>query len=458
MYTRHHIIVLFITLTSFLFSGQFIFSQEQDEQKPVLTEDQWRELSTPLEMNARTKRKRWMEYSNFLFDSRTFMGWTIQQSGPYGGGRFTIEDGAICSDPKHPGLIRTTGQFSDFTLEFEMSSEGPTDAFLLLRTSPSPKNLSTSCYAVVLTSTQEGQGRAMCSVLGRRAAPYSLQVDNTREDQDGLRWKRFSIFASRKNVKISSGTNANDVFAEESVRRGHIGFLVTRGKARFRNITWGVTNTNPFFGLSTNPELQTWKKLEAAPEFSAKMLQRNYTLTGGPGTVETDGLYKNFVLYAEFKTQNPDSKAGLFFRCIPEQPGGGYECIFYNNPFNANRTLFDHYFTGSLFGLQRARNVGAVNDEWNSLTINAVDNHFQIWVNGIQTVEWTDRRPESDPKIPDPRKGLRLQPGTIQLQGNDIGTNIAFRTFSVGHIPQRWISKIDDLHEREEDMQRGLYR
>ena len=55
--------------------------------------------------------------------------------------------------------------------------------------------------------------------------------------------------------------------------------------------------------------------------------------------------------------------------------------------------------------------------------IHADGPHIGVWVNGYQVSDWTDRRKPNK----NPRRGLRLAPGTIQIQGHDPTTDISFR-------------------------------
>jgi hypothetical protein len=46
-----------------------------------------------------------------------------------------------------------------------------------------------------------------------------------------------------------------------------------------------------------------------------------------------------------------------------------------------------------------------------------------VWVNGYQVTDWTDeRQPHKNP-----RNGLRLEKGTLQIQGHDPTTDLSFR-------------------------------
>ena len=71
--------------------------------------------------------------------------------------------------------------------------------------------------------------------------------------------------------------------------------------------------------------------------------------------------------------------------------------------------------------------------KWFHKTIVCEGPHMAVWVNGIQVSDWTDRRkPDSNP-----RKGRRLDPGTIILLGHDPMTNLSFRNIRAGEMPRR---------------------
>lgn len=79
------------------------------------------------------------------------------------------------------------------------------------------------------------------------------------------------------------------------------------------------------------------------------------------------------------------------------------------------------------------RKVVANDFEWFWKTIHADDNHMAVWVNGRQVNDWTDRRKPNA----NPRRGLRLEAGTIQFQGHDPTTDISFRDIGIAELPER---------------------
>jgi len=152
-------------------------------------------------------------------------------------------------------------------------------------------------------------------------------------------------------------------------------------------------------------------------------------LTNGPGSLESDGKYGDFVLQLEYKTDKVVN-SGVFFRCIPGQVMNGYECQILNNPPDSDYQTYIGTDTGGLFRRQMGRNVGPKDGEWNYLTISARGPRMATWVNGIQVTDWTDERSPHE----NPRNGLRTEAGTIQFQGHDSGTEIWFRNIRIKEL------------------------
>ena len=71
--------------------------------------------------------------------------------------------------------------------------------------------------------------------------------------------------------------------------------------------------------------------------------------------------------------------------------------------------------------------------EWFTMTVHAAGPHMAAWVNGIQVSDWTDDR-KADAN---PRKGLRVEAGTLQIQGHDPTTDLSFRNLRIAPLPKR---------------------
>ena len=202
---------------------------------------------------------------------------------------------------------------------------------------------------------------------------------------------------------------------------------ITLDSGQFRNVKLLPKAMKPIFDGKT---LDGWTlRQKDGATVEAKIVRGSIQLTGGPGSLESDGKYDDFVLQLEYWTDAPVN-SGVFFRCIPGELMNGYECQVFNNPPAEDYKKFMGTDTGGIFRRQVGRNVGAKNGQWNHLTIFAREGQISTWVNGIQTADWYDERDADS----NPRKGRRLEAGTIQFQGHDPKTEIWFRNIRIGEL------------------------
>ncbi|MDR0336721.1 MAG: DUF1080 domain-containing protein [Planctomycetaceae bacterium] len=196
---------------------------------------------------------------------------------------------------------------------------------------------------------------------------------------------------------------------------------ITLDSGQFRDIKIQFQKMQPMFDGKT---LKGWT---VKPKANAKVEDGAIRLTGGSGSIESEGRYNDFILQLEYKTDKPVN-SGVFFRCIPGELMNGYECQIFNNPPDEDYKKFIGTDTGGIFRRQVGRNVNPKDGQWNYLTIFVRGVQISTWVNGIQTADWVDER---DPD-PNPRQGRRTESGTIQFQGHDPETDILFRNIRIG--------------------------
>jgi len=123
--------------------------------------------------------------------------------------------------------------------------------------------------------------------------------------------------------------------------------------------------------------------------------------------------------------------SGIFFRCIPGDFMMGYECQIHNGMKAGDPAKPADCGTGGIFRRQNARRIVARDRQWFALTLAADGPHMAAWVDGYQVSDWTDtRRPHENP-----RKGLRLAPGTLAIQGHDPTTDLRFRKLRIEELP-----------------------
>jgi enamine deaminase RidA (YjgF/YER057c/UK114 family) len=151
---------------------------------------------------------------------------------------------------------------------------------------------------------------------------------------------------------------------------------------------------------------------------------------GGPGALEHEGRYGDLVLQVEARTRAAYTNGGVFIRCQPGLFMMGYETQVYNRCEDNDPSRPVRYSTGSLDDRQLARRLVSRDGEPFTMTILARGPHLATWVNGVQLTDWTDDRPRDD----NPRKGLRTEPGAVQLQAHDAGTDLEFRTIRIAEL------------------------
>jgi dienelactone hydrolase len=183
-----------------------------------------------------------------------------------------------------------------------------------------------------------------------------------------------------------------------------------------------------------------WDRRDAAllpPERRAHWTFENGVVraVGGPGALEYapatgPNVFGDFLAQLVVRTRRNDTNGGFFFRNEPGKTLMGYEVQLHHRWYDAARG--EHgCTTGGIDDRQQARAPTALDHVPCRITVVADGPHLATWVNGYQTADWTDTR-EPDPN---PRRGLRTTPGTIQLQAHDPETDIEFHGVWLQELP-----------------------
>ncbi len=187
--------------------------------------------------------------------------------------------------------------------------------------------------------------------------------------------------------------------------------------------------------LFNGKNLGGWSINKADPKRMASKWQvtkeGELSLKNGPGDLVSEKEFDNFVLQLECKTLGEALNSGVFFRNIPGQYQNGYEAQIQNSYKEGDRTKPIDFGTGAIYRRTPARKVVSNDNEWFTMTVVAEGKHIATWVNGYQTVDWTDDRPADD----NPRKGYRAAKGPISLQGHDKTTDLLFRNIRIAELP-----------------------
>ena len=281
-----------------------------------------------------------------------------------------------------PTIIRTTTQFGQFDVEIKYALSKGGKAALLLKTDP--KGL--RCLEIPIKDT---------------------------ESMDNLQ----SVSLTNEQINKTS-----------KYGRGFIGVKLYQGTIRIENIIVKPVLSQKLFN---GKDLGNWKThdvIDAGVNENGELTVKN-----GNGSLESSLRYGDFNLSLDVYVNGEGLNSGVFFRCIPGEKMNGYECQVHFGFLDGDRTKPQDCGTGGIFRRVDARKVIGNDKEWVNVYINAVGNHFAVWVNGEQVSDWTDtRKPD-----PNPRRGLRLDLGTIQLQGHDATSNFKFRNIVIEEIPVR---------------------
>ena len=350
-----------------------------------------------------------------LFDGETLFGWNATSEADW-----RVDDGAIRVGSGEKGLLCTTTQFGDYVFKADFRAAKGTNSGVFLRTAPQPADPAVDCYELNIAAPDVSEFPTG-SLVGRKKA------DGATGTAD---WQTFELRCEggRFVVKLD-GEQVLDYTDPQPLGRGLIGLQLNQGDIAFRNLKLKPLGMEPIFN---GENLAGWNDdLARESEFSVTD-EGALQVKDGPGQLESEGSYGDFVLQLDVFVNGEELNSGVFFRSIPGEFQNGYEAQIHNGvkpgtdqPSNGG--------TGGIFRRQEARRVVSKDFEWTAMTIVADDAHMACWVNGFQVTDWTDpREPHANP-----RQGKRLEAGTLILQGHDPTTDLRFRDLRISEIPPR---------------------
>jgi len=392
----------FLFLLSWLLFMPFqAFSALQTPETPIFPS----ELTTP------QIEEGWIS----LFDQKSLFGWKPTSDAPW-----KAENGEIRIHSGQQGLLRTTSQFDDFELTVEFKAEKGTNSGIFFRTSPKPNNVARDCYELNIAPPENPFPTG--SLVGRKKCEPTVTPNQ---------WHRFHVTANGANIKIKLDDEQVLNYTDPNpIGRGYIGLQLNQGAIAFRNIALKPLNTR---SLLDGPALAQWdtsQKLKSTFELTQ---QNELRILNGKGQIESRGLFGDFIFSMQCKTNAVGLNSGVFFRCIPGEVMNGYESQIQNLFKNNDPSQPVDCGTGGIFRRSDARRVNAVDQAWFTKTIIATGPHVSVWVNGYQVTDWSDtRKPDRNP-----RRGLRLEKGSIIFQGHDPTTDILLKNIRAKEIAPR---------------------
>lgn len=352
-----------------------------------------------------------------LFDGESFFGWNQAAKIDW-----KVQDGTLVATSGDVGLLCTTSEFADYELTVDFRAAKGCNSGVFLRTSPSPKKPGGDCYELNIAPPDNpfptGSFVAMHKVEGAG-------------ETDGWRTFHVQAIGGHFTVKLD-GKQVLDFTDPQPLGRGYIGLQHNQGKIEFRNVKLKPLGLKSIFN---GKDLSGWKVFEGDKQKSDWSVTDAGELhvKNGPGQLESEGKYADFVLQVEVKTNGEHLNSGIFFRSIPGEWWNGYESQIQNGYKDGDRTKPADFGTGGFYRRQPARKVVADDFKWFYKTVVVKGPRMAGWVNGYQVSDWIDtRKPDNNP-----RKGLRTEAGTLILQGHDPTTDILFRNLRVAEMPDR---------------------
>lgn len=354
-----------------------------------------------------------------LFDGETLFGWK-----PSGNADWHATGGAITASQGDPGLLCTTSQFGYYhlTLDFRIAAGGDSGVFLHTIPKPARADLTTKCYEVNVSGQPNAEWPSG-SLVDRQKPQKRLPPETQWQSLD------ITLNSGRIVVKLNGQTIA-DYTDPRPLGRGPIGLQFRTGKIEFRNVKLRPLDLQSIFN---GKDHTGWTPYPGKPAAWTVTPEGWLQVRNGPGQLETTGRYADFTMQIEAFVKGRQLNSGVFFRSMPGEFQNGYESQIQNGYKDNDRTKPVDCGTGGIFRRQNARKVVADDFAWFTKTIVADGPHMAVWVNGYQVSNWTDTRPADK----NPRKGLRLEPGTIILQAHDATTDLMFRNLRIAEMPAR---------------------
>lgn len=352
-----------------------------------------------------------------LFDGETLFGWE-----PTSKADWRVEDGVIRVGAGEKGFLMTTSQFADYELHVEFKSQSTANSSVFVRTSLQPKDPAKDCVEVNIAPSNNPFPTG--NLVGRDRSAVNIPPA-AKPDQ----WHSFLIRVEGSSIKVSYDDQLYLSGGSGPIpSRGHIGLQFREGEINFRNIRLKPLGTKTFFN---GKDLTGWNT-DRADESRFEVTDKGeLRVLDGRGQLETDASYGDFMLQLECFVNGDALNSGIFFRCIPRDFMMGYECQIQNGMKDKDPTQPQDCGTGGFFRRQNARRIVAKDHKWFALTLIADGPHMAAWVDGRQVSDWTDTRKPNE----NPRRGLRLEPGTLAIQGHDPTTDLRFRKLKIAELP-----------------------
>jgi len=358
-----------------------------------------------------------------LWDGETTFGWES-----HGKAEWKIADGIISASSGDSGWLGTTTPFANFLLKADFRTGAEGNSGIFLRSAQEGEPAKTGYELQIYDGHKEYPTGGLVNYLKAKSVKTTPNQWHTYEVS--VEGDLFVVKLDGKRV-----LNARD----KTHAVGHIGLQYNKDKKiEFRNLKLKPLGMSPCFNgkdLTGWQQVNSPDKSRGTPEWSVR--GGIIHVERGPGQLETEDTYQDFVLQLDIRTNPRDANhhpnSGIFFRGDKSGYWTGYESQIRNEYKDQDRTKPVDFGTGGIYRYQPTRRVIPNDGEFFTKTIVAYGRHLAVWINGIQVSDYNDERPEGT----NARREARLAPGTLSLQAHDPTTNLDFRNLRIVSLPKR---------------------
>ena len=346
-----------------------------------------------------------------LFDGQTLMGWA-----PSDEANWHVVDNTIVATEGTNSLLCTSVPFSDYEVSLEFRAEENTNSGVFLRTPLVPTDPARDCFELNIAPKD--------NPFPTGSLVFRQKRDDSTGDPAPNEWHSLKALVRGSHVTTwLDGEQTCDYRDTTNLKSGLIGLQFREGKIEFRDIKLRPLTEEVLVGKMDRFKPAVNVRADYDPAGAL-------TISGGRGHVESTFMFGDGVVQFSAETLAGNVNSGVFFRCIPSEDMNGYECQLHHGYSDSRFKPVDSG-SGAIFRRQAARAVLSDEGQVAHVVIVASGPRISTWVQGVQVVEFVDtRKPDANP-----RRGLRLEPGTLMLQGHDPECRVRFHSIRVQSFP-----------------------
>ncbi len=374
--------------------------------------------TSPNQLSSKELADGWI----LLWDGETMFGWEA-----LGKADWKIGNGILSANSGENGWLATNTSFANYVLKVDYRTGADGNSGVFLRSSREGDPARTG-YELQICDTHKDYTTGSL-VFYAKASKVKTQPNQ---------WHTIEVQVQGDHFVVQlDGKSLLDV-REASHSVGVIGLQFNKDKPiEFRNIKLQPLGLKPLFN---GKDLSGWKKVNSdrvpTPLHEWSVKDGAIHVEKGPGQLETESTFQDFVFQLEIRTNPKEEKhhpnSGVFFRGDPGRFWSGYESQIQNGFRNNDRTQPEDFGTGAIYNRVAARRVIPADGQFFFKTIVVQGRHLAVWINGIQVTDFIDTRPEGI----NARQQARLTGGTVSLQAHDPTTNLDFRNLRIDELPK----------------------